>query len=439
MRLGRLAFATLSTLGALGCARSASMSAAGAPGAAQEPPAVAAAPPAEMARAGAPMAEPEAEPAAAVAQASGVRAGEWDDNANYREFQRYIAGQQGLGIASVAIEARRFVVVRDADGKAVPNCRISVTDAQQRRAELTTTASGRAILFPRAEGLAGKRLFATTSCQGAHARAAIDLREADGVTTLALSKPRALPARRTIDVAFVLDTTGSMSEEISAVKATIREVAAKLDNQSLDVRVGLVEYKDRGDDFVTRVYPMTGDLRAFERKVEHLSARGGGDLPESMNEGLAVALNKLAWSADSVARIGFVIADAPPHLDYEQDVSYAASMRAASRRGIKLFTIAASGMDDVGQAVFRQIAQYTGGTNMFVLRGGAGPQSTGGGDPKSSCGGTHESYSSGNLDSLIVTKIRRELQALDADPTRIAGLGKDENAKPCSERLVLAE
>jgi hypothetical protein len=75
---------------------------------------------------------------------------------------------------------------------------------------------------------------------------------------------------------------------------------------------------------------------------------------------------------------------------------------------------------------------------MFVLRGGAGPQSTGAGDAKSSCGGTHKNYSSGNLDELIVDKIQLTMALLEHDPLRIAGLGQDERAKPCSERLVLA-
>ena len=60
------------------------------------------------------------------------------------------------------------------------------------------------------------------------------------------------------------------------------------------------------------------------------------------------------------------------------------------------------------------------------------------GDPKSSCGGTQTAYTSGHLDDLVVAKVRGELGALDADPHRIAGLGRDENAKPCDERLVLA-
>jgi hypothetical protein len=103
-----------------------------------------------------------------------------------------------------------------------------------------------------------------------------------------------------------------------------------------------------------------------------------------------------------------------------------------------MFTVSASGMDDTGQIVMRQMAQFTGGSNMFVLRGGAGPQSSGGGDPESSCGGTHTEYASGNLDQLILHKVRGELAAVDADPRLIPGRGKDENAKPCAERLVLA-
>jgi hypothetical protein len=96
-------------------------------------------------------------------------------------------------------------------------------------------------------------------------------------------------------------------------------------------------------------------------------------------------------------------------------------------------------MDDLGQVVWRQIAEYTGASNLFVLRGGAGPQSTGAGDPKSSCGGTHENYASGNLDALVLTKIRRELNALDRDPTKVAGLYTDEKAKPCNERLIAVD
>jgi hypothetical protein len=364
-----------------------------------------------------------------------VRAGEWDDNANYREFQRYL-GASSQPVHRVDVSGRQFLVVRDADGRAVPRCNVTVRDDEGAAVTLATTASGRALLFPHAEGLNGRGATATASCEDGRAMARIALDKADAVVDLKLDTKRALPARRTVDLAFILDTTGSMGEEIAAVKSTIHKVAATLGQRDVAFRVGLVEYKDRSDPFVTRVYDMTSDVGSFQSDVSRLSAAGGGDYPESVNEGLHVGLTRLEWSQDAVLKLAFLIGDAPPHLDYQQDADYAAEMRSAAHRGIQVFTVAASGMDALGQAVWRQIAQYTGATNLFVLRGGAGPQSTGGGDPASSCGGTQTAYASGNLDELIVRKVERELRAIDGDPLRIPGVGMDENAKPCGERVA---
>ena len=365
----------------------------------------------------------------------GVKAGEWDDNANYRDYIRWLK-ETPRGIARLAVADRQFVVVKDKNGKPVPNCRITVT-GQPAFASLMTMASGRAILFPHAYGLDDGTLRVTAACGQDQASAEIQ-RKLDGVTELVLQSARALPARRGVDLAFVLDTTGSMAEEISAVRSTIHTVASKLANEQLDVRIGLVEYKDRGDDPVTRAYPFSSNLSAFAASVDRIAASGGGDYPEDMQAGLAAALDRLQWRSDAVARMVVVIADAPPHLDYQDEKDYADAARRAAARGIKLYTVSASGMDDAGQIVMRQMAQFTGASNMFVLRGGAGPQSVGGGDPKSSCGGTQQQYASGNLDQLIVTKVRIELASLDADPLRIAGLDKDESAKPCNQRVVLA-
>ncbi len=187
------------------------------------------------------------------------------------------------------------------------------------------------------------------------------------------------------------------------------------------------------------MHPFSTAPEGFLARVSGVTAGGGGDYPESVNQGLHDGLTKLDWGSDSIAHFAFLIGDAPPHMNYANDFDYASEMKSAAHRGIQVFTVAASGMDTLGQAVWRQIAAYTGATNLFVLRGGAGPQSTGAGDPKSSCGGTQTQYASGNLDVLITRKIMGELKALDGDPTRIAGLYKDESAKPCNERLAMMQ
>jgi Mg-chelatase subunit ChlD len=368
-----------------------------------------------------------------------VKAGEWDDNANYREFQRYLTMQSDHPIHRADVSNRQFLVVRDADGHAVPRCNVTVRDEDGAAVTLATTASGRALLFPRAEGLRAHTATATANCEDGRAMARIALDKQDGVVDLKLDTRRSLPQKKTVDLAFILDTTGSMGEEITAVKATIQKVATALAQRDVTLRIGLVEYKDRTDAFVTRVYDMTTDVAHFRNDVSRLSAGGGGDYPESVNEGLHVGLTRLEWSGDAVLKLAFLIGDAPPHLDYQDDADYAEEMKGAAHRGIQVFTVAASGMDALGQIVWRQIAQYTGATNLFVLRGGAGPQSVGGGDPASSCGGTQTAYASGNLDELIVKKVERELKAIDGDPLRIPGAGMDENAKPCNERIVFAQ
>ena len=369
----------------------------------------------------------------ASAQVAGVKAGEWDDNANYRDFQGYIAKQGG--IHKLDVSNRQFVVVEDKSGRGVPNCAVSIAGGQT-RASLTTLSSGRAMLFPSALGFSGDSLEVSARCGTQTVTGKIDLREPDGLTRLKLDVDRVLPQKPVIEVAFILDTTGSMSEEIEGVKSTIDEVVKKFD-QSVTVRVGLVEYKDQGDTFVTRAFQFTNDLAAFRNQIDGLTASGGGDTPEDVNAGIASALSELKWSKDASSRVAFLIADAPPHLDYPNTVQYPTSAKKAAASGIKVFTISASGMDDLGQATFRQIAQFTGGSNMFVLRGGAGPQSAGAGDAKSSCGDTHANFSSGNLHELIIHKVKLEVAALKADPLAIAGRGKDENAKPCNERVML--
>lgn len=368
-----------------------------------------------------------------------VRAGEWDDNANYRDFMRYLANEERVPYHRVDLANRRFLVVRDAEGKAVPRCSVTVADASEHLVTLTTTASGRAILFPHAEGLVceGQGLTARASCNGQSVTAGFTLETDDDVVPMRLQAKRELPAARVVDIAFILDTTGSMNEEIAAVKSTIAKVAQSLASQDYRPRLGLVEYKDRRDEFVTRVHAFSANTAGFLADVANVSASGGGDYPESVNQGLHDGLTKLDWGTDAVAKFAFLIGDAPPHLDYANDSDYALDMRQASHQGIQVFTVAASGMDELGQAVWRQIAGYTGGTNLFVLRGGAGPQSVGAGDPKSSCGGTQTQYASGNLDVLLTRKITGELKGIDADPMRIAGLRQDESAKPCNERVAM--
>lgn len=377
--------------------------------------------------------------AGSAQESSGVRTGEWDDNANFREFGRWLATEKSQGASKIDVSVRRFLVVRDAAGKPIPSCNVDVRDASGKTKTFMTTSSGRALLFPRAEGFRGDEFTATANCQGIAVTQSFRAAAGDGIVDLPLGKNRVLPDAQTLDVAFVLDTTGSMAEEINALRDTLEKVAGALGTVGIRPRVGLVEYKDRGDAFVTRTHQMTTDVLGLQARIGALQAQGGGDTPEHVNEAVRVAVRTLNFKPESVARLVFLIGDAPPHLDYANDEGYVTAMQEANHAGIQIFSIAASGMDALGQVVFRQLSQYTGGTHMFVLRGGAGPESVGGGDPRSSCGGTHTDYTSGNLEALILSKIRGAIALKDASPLRIAGLHQDEKERPCDQRVGMIQ
>lgn len=167
-----------------------------------------------------------------------------------------------------------------------------------------------------------------------------------------------------VDVVFLLDATGSMGDEIDAVKERIRGMIADIavGAPAPDVRFGIVAYRDRGDDYVTVVYDLSRDIDAVVGSLDRVEAGGGGDYAESLNEGLHVALHGLSWEeGDGVSRLVFLIADAPPHLDYADDFDYREEYQMAAERGIAVHALGASGLDEEGEAIFREIAEGTGG------------------------------------------------------------------------------
>jgi hypothetical protein len=109
-----------------------------------------------------------------------------------------------------------------------------------------------------------------------------------------------------------------------------------------------------------------------------------------------------------------LIADAPPHLDYGQTYTYVDAMRAAATRGIKVSTIGASGLNTSGEYVFRQIAQYTMGTFIFLTYGET--TESDGGTPTGVSHHTGDNFVTRNLETIVVQIVKRELSHLTDRP-----------------------
>src|SRR5690606_15537948 len=104
----------------------------------------------------------------------------------------------------------------------------------------------------------------------------------------------------TIDVVFVLDTTGSMGGMIEAAKEKIWSIASTMASAQPApvIRMGIIGYRDRGDDYVTKIIPLTADLDSAYASLMDFNAAGGGDGPESVNKALFDAIHAMNWSAD---------------------------------------------------------------------------------------------------------------------------------------------
>ncbi len=153
--------------------------------------------------------------------------------------------------------------------------------------------------------------------------------------------PRAAKKPR-VEVVFCLDTTGSMGGLIEGAKQKIWAISNQIagGKPTPDLKVGLVAYRDRGDAYITKVFDLTDDLDAIHGHLKGFQAAGGGDGPESVNQALDDAVNKIKWSTDKeTLRIIFLVGDAPPHMDYADDVKYPDTCKKAVSQGIIINTI----------------------------------------------------------------------------------------------------
>lgn len=173
-----------------------------------------------------------------------------------------------------------------------------------------------------------------------------------------LSAAEPAPAKPRIEVCFVLDTTGSMSGLIEGAKRKIWSIANELiaATPRPELKIGLVAYRDRGDAYVTQVTDLTADIDAVHGVLRGFSAGGGGDGPESVNQALHESVEKISWSADEgVLRIVFLVGDAPPHMDYGDDVPYSAVCRTAVKRGLVINAVQCGAQGDTTR-VWKEIA-----------------------------------------------------------------------------------
>jgi hypothetical protein len=138
-----------------------------------------------------------------------------------------------------------------------------------------------------------------------------------------------------------------------------------------NLKVGLLAYRDRGDAYVTKLTDLTDDLDAIYSTIKEYKADQGGDTPESVNQALHEAVTRFKWSAgNDTLRIVFLVGDAPPQMNYKDDVKYPETCKLASEKGI-LINAVQCGADAECARVWREIASKAGGDYVQIAQDGA--------------------------------------------------------------------
>jgi hypothetical protein len=341
-------------------------------------------------------------------QNSPLRAGSVDDNAQWDDYLLYRLKFRdwGISVHDLDVSGRHTIKVINRRAMPVLGALVEVfASSGERLFQATSGADGTIYFHPHMLGNSQSSTFEVVASKGNEEVSLIISAEEFNHELVLDTRSSGDPIR--LDVHFLIDATGSMSDEIQQLKDNMISVAERIASMQSnpDVRYGMTIYRDREDLFVSRTFDFTPDVIVFTDALREVYAEGGGDYPESLNEGLHQALYLPEWRQEETISLLFLIADAPPHLDYAQDFDYAQDVFQAVETGIKIFPLASSGLDDQGEYIFRQLAQISGGKFLFLTYGAGGAP----GDDT-----THhvDNYSVLSLDDLVVRLVEEQLAFL---------------------------
>ena len=233
-------------------------------------------------------------------------------------------------------------------------------------------------------------------------------------------------AHTELDVQLVLDTTGSMGDELSYLQSEFDSIATQVHAKFPNVtpRWSLVVYKDHGDVYVAKGFDFTTDTNKFRQSLKAQSAGGGGDIPEAVVEGLSTGMKQQWRTAPNVAKLAFWVADAPAHPGEGQKLANV--IRDAKNKGVHIYPVASSDADDAAEYQMRSAAQMTSGRYVFLTNdSGIGNSHA---EPHIPC------YNVSRLDHAIVRMVQVEMTGrfVEAESSQvIRSVGQPNQAGKC--------
>lgn len=169
------------------------------------------------------------------------------------------------------------------------------------------------------------------------------------------------------DIAFIVDATGSMTDEIRFLISDLNYIIDHASSgNNIALRTAALFYRDVQDEYITRYDDFSDNVSTTQEFVAKQKAGGGGDYPEAVDYALEAALQKLSWNESARTRIAFLILDAPAHHKDNVIKSLQKSIALFAQNGIKIIPVAASGVDKDTEFMLRFFELATGGTYVFL-------------------------------------------------------------------------
>lgn len=296
-----------------------------------------------------------------------LTAGEWRDLDDWERWMDLVDGEFADDHESWGADTtQRFPVRVSEGGRPVVDAQVALVDADGRTEwEARTDAQGEAELFAGMDDAASGPFTVEVRSGSAALTQPIE----SGATTTELELSGSLSPRRALDLMFVIDTTGSMGDELRYIQAELADVIARSQanaTQRFDLRVSMNFYRDVGDDYVVRSNDFTTDVDQALGQLGRQSAGGGGDWPEAVDKALENAIAGHDWSDDAAARLLFLVLDAPPHSDQRILERVRDATRLAAQQGVRIVPVSGSGIQKSTEVLLRSLGILTGGTYTFL-------------------------------------------------------------------------
>ena len=295
-----------------------------------------------------------------------LTAGEWNDLDNWETWTELLEEdfQPFTQIWELAPNNRYTVEVKNKKGAPVANCQARLKNSTGKIlwAALTDN-NGRAELWSTEAGPPQSIELAYQDIQ-----ARIDQPEAYPTGTNRVQLETECQETMAADVLFVVDATGSMSDEINYLKAELEDAILRVERNlpGTELRTGALFYRDHKDDYLTCSSALSPTLDSTLAFIRSQSAGGGGDGPEAVETALAEALEKQNWNRQAAARLIFLILDAPPHQTPEVNQSLQQSIQKAAEMGVKIIPVTGSGIDKSTEYLMKAMAISTNGSYTFL-------------------------------------------------------------------------